>query len=67
MFEITGINVTAKIRDKVIAQQIVIEMSLKSCPASTFRIYTGIKTKRVVKVDKNIACQTSFVPIYEAS
>ena len=53
-------NQEDKIRDKLIAQQIVIEMSLKSCPASTFRINTGIKTKRVVKDVTTVLFSVSF-------
>ena len=55
LLEITGINVTAKINDKVIAQHIAIEISLNNCPASTFNINSGIKTKTVVNDDKKIS------------
>ena len=67
MFEITGIRVIAKIRDKVIATHIATDISLNNWPASTWTINKGINTKTVVKADKKIACHTYIAPIKEAS
>jgi len=60
-------TVIATTSESVTEVAIASEMSLKSCPASSRIVSTGMKTATVVSVDARIATQTSFAPQYDAA